>query len=386
MRTQHRPDIGHAPSKSAASKSPQMEHARELVLRFGWNATAYQILNPGIAHWFAVDGQAVVGFVSRCGVRVVAGAPICDHRELPRVIAEFEADARQCREQVCYFGAAGRLQAILQEDRAYSSVILGAQPVWEPCRWEQEVAGRSSLRAQLNRARNKGVAVAEWPGERAANDAGLVRALQEWLASRALPPMHFLVEPQTLSNVRDRRVWVATQDEKLRDSTTQTDKIVGFLIASPVPLRNGWLIEQTIRGDRAPNGTAELLIDSAVRTLCTDGAAYLTLGLVPLSRHAPPDAGGHNPLWLRLTLSWVRAHGRRFYNFDGLDRFKAKFSPGEWEPIWAISREKQFSPRTLYAISAAFCDAPIPAIARGLAYAVRQESQWLLNIGQKKTQ
>ena len=29
------------------------EKARALVLRFGWNATAYQILNPGIELWFS---------------------------------------------------------------------------------------------------------------------------------------------------------------------------------------------------------------------------------------------------------------------------------------------------------------------------------------------
>ena len=38
--------------------------ARELILAYGWNATAYQILNPGIEHWLPPDGRdCVVGFV-----------------------------------------------------------------------------------------------------------------------------------------------------------------------------------------------------------------------------------------------------------------------------------------------------------------------------------
>ena len=37
---------------------------RRLVLEHGWNATAYQILNPGIAHWFAREGDAVIGYVT----------------------------------------------------------------------------------------------------------------------------------------------------------------------------------------------------------------------------------------------------------------------------------------------------------------------------------
>ncbi|MGE5727799.1 MAG: hypothetical protein ACM34L_04290, partial [Gemmatimonas sp.] len=54
-----------------------LHRARELVLEHGWNATAYQILNPGIAHWFCAGGDAVIGYVRRNGVRVVAGAPVC---------------------------------------------------------------------------------------------------------------------------------------------------------------------------------------------------------------------------------------------------------------------------------------------------------------------
>ena len=51
------------------------DRARALVLQHGWNATAYQIVNPGIALWFARAGDAVAGYVRRSRTRVVAGAP-----------------------------------------------------------------------------------------------------------------------------------------------------------------------------------------------------------------------------------------------------------------------------------------------------------------------
>jgi len=44
----------------------------------------------------------------------------------------------------------------------------------------------------------------------------------------------------------------------------------------------------------------------------------------PLSRRATISRE-ENPLWLRWLLSWAQAHGKRFYNFDGLDAFKTKF-------------------------------------------------------------
>jgi hypothetical protein len=83
--------------------------------------------------------------------------------------------------------------------------------------------------------------------------------------------------------------------------------------------------------------------------------------------------------WDWEALTWIRAHGRRFYNFDGLEAFKAKFQPRAWEPIFAISREPRFSPHTLYAIAAAFSDgSPMWAVARGLVKALRQEFCWLI--------
>ena len=150
---------------------------------------------------------------------------------------------------------------------------------------------------------------------------------------------------------------------------------VGFLVASPIPCRNGWLTEQFVRGAAAPNGTVELLMDSMIRTVAGEGAAYITMGLVPLSQHS--FEGSEKPLWLSLLLRWIRAHGRRFYNFDGLENFKTKFRPHHWEPIWAVSHEEHFSPRTLWAIAGAFGRQP-PArlLLRGLFRALRQEYAW----------
>ena len=108
---------------------------------------------------------------------------------------------------------------------------------------------------------------------------------------------------------------------------------------------------------------------------------FITLGLVPLSRR-PQVQVTPNPAWLRATLAWVRAHGRRFYNFDGLDAFKAKFDPTWWDPVFAISNEPRFSPATLCAIAAAFTQgAPVSTVARALGWAVRAEVRGLFGRG-----
>ncbi|MFL5593651.1 MAG: phosphatidylglycerol lysyltransferase domain-containing protein [Gemmatimonadaceae bacterium] len=342
------------------------QKARELILELGWNATAYQILNPGIELWFPNARDGVVGFVRHRRMRVVAGAPVCDLRRLDAIVAEFVADAHRCDERVCYFGAGERLESLYESVPGWSFVLLGAQPAWDPRDWPAVVAKRASLRAQFNRARNKGISVKEWSALKAENHPALRRCLQEWLTTRHLPPLHFLVEPETLSHLRDRRVFVAERND---------GELVAFTVLSPVPARSGWLVEQIVRGRHAPNGTAELLIDNAMREIATTGATYATLGLSPLSQRAgqPPIT---QPLWLRVVLRWVRLHGARFYNFAGLDAFKAKFNPQSWEPIYAIAEGNSFPPSALYAIAGAFSGgAPITLVLVALLRALREEAQ-----------
>ncbi len=345
-----------------------LQRARGLILAHGWNTTAYQLLNPGFTLWFSAAGDALVGYATHAHVRVVGGAPVCAADRLQDVVAEFEREASERGERVCYFGAEQRLETQLHGSPEHARVCLGAQPVWHPAELTRVLRTRPSLRAQLHRARNKGVTVVERPARAVCDDVALRRVLDEWLATHGLPTLHFLVEPDTFARLGDRRVFVAER----------SGVPVGFLVLTPVPARNGWLTEQFVRGRAAPNGTIESMLAAAAATVADERADYFTLGLAPLSRRGgpPPDAGV--PLWLQLTLRWVRAHGRRFYDFDGLDAFKAKFQPEHWEPVYAIARGRAFPPRALYAIAGAFGGrAPFGLVAAAVARGARIEfTQW----------
>lgn len=353
--------------KNNAKNPVLLARARELILKFGWNSTSYQILNPGIVRWFSAAGDAVIGFVSAGGVCVIAGAPICAKERITEVAKEFEREAVKEKGRICYVIAEARLESVYKDSPTHSKVLLGAQPVWQPKNWETIVAKHKSLRAQVNRARNKGVVVTEWEQEKAFQNPELTKCLTEWLTAKGLPPLRFLVEPDTLSRLFDRRVFVAEQN----------NQVVGFIMLSPVATRNGWLFEQFIHRPGAPNGTVELMIDTVMRVLAEDGYDYATLGLSPLSVRAKVEPFD-NPFWLRLLLAWMRKHGQRFYNFDGLDAFKAKLQPERWEPIFAISNQPRFSFRTIYAIASAFSgNRPLRLFLGGLWKALETEVSWL---------
>lgn len=321
---------------SLRSRTPEtLARARALVLMHGWNTTTYQILNPGFEYWFDPAGDAVAGVVATRRTWVVAGAPVCTGDRLAAVAEQLERAAQAAGARVCYVAAQRRLERVRRGAPGTTTVRLGAEPFWDPGRWADQVDRHASLRAQFARARKKGVEVRELPATAPLPEA--VRATQQrWLASKELPPLGFLTTPWLLDALKDRRVLVASRGEE----------VAGYAILTPVPGRAGWLAEQIVRSPTAPNGTAELLVDHAMRRLADERAAFLSLGIVPLSRRAEEQDDA--PWWLRGLLAWVRAHGRRFYNFDGLDNFKAKFGPVDWEPVYAILGRPRVAPGLLW--------------------------------------
>jgi phosphatidylglycerol lysyltransferase len=338
--------------------------ARPLVMSFGWNSTACQILNPGIRHWFSAARDAVVGYTRRHDSLLVAGAPVCALEKLPAVCEEFESYAREQGCRVCYVCAEERLRGVFSPSTDHAAVALGAQPVWNPQTWAEMVKGRSSLRAQLNRARNKGVVIDLMRPEDAASSLDVRQILNEWLKARTLPPLHFLVEPDVLDGIMTDRVVLIAR---------MPDRAVAFLVASPVVGKNGYLLELLARRPGAPNGVSELLIDTAMRRFAGEGREHVTLGLVALANAARQEISA-NPTWLRALMGFARAHANRFYNFRGLEQFRVKLAPAGWEPIYAISNEPSFSVRTLYNMGAAFSGIqPWQALAIGLAKALGQE-------------
>ncbi len=344
----------------------EWQQVRDLILRYGWNSTCYQLLNPGFRYWISKDGDAVVGYVEYAGTRIAAGSPVCAFERLPDVVDEFEKDSDALGLHVCYFASEARLESVIAQRTGYAITQLGAQPVWNPKSLVEKMVAKSSLRGQLNRAFHKGLIVEEWNADKATGNPALKTVLDDWLSTRGLPSLHFLVEPETLSSLEDRRMFVALQGAEA----------VGFLNASPIPGRNGWLIEQFVRGRGAPNGTVELMLNRAAEVFAEEGYEYLTMGLSPLTQQAQSELPKTSPV-IKFLLRWARAHGKRFYDFEGLEFFKTKFEPEYWEPIYAISNEPKFSLRALYAIACAFTKGhPIRTVILGVGKAIRQEAKW----------
>lgn len=324
------------------STEAELNRTRSLILSYGQEATCYQISNPGILRYQSTETDGLVGYGVSKKYWVTAGAPIGAREKRPLILEEFIRRAHAREHRVSLFGVEQDLVDQLRAEGDVDTLLLGAQPVWDPRHWPKIVGQKASLRYQLHRARNKNVVVSEWNTQKASEHFALGECLARWLRERGLPPLHFLVEPSTLSRLQGRRIFVASQGPNVQ----------GFLVLSPIPLRNGWLVEQIIRTRVTPNGTAELLLDYAWRQVAEEGASMVTLGLSPLSRRA--GFKPHHHSLLRGLLWILRSLGRKFYNFEGLDRFKAKFQPDSWEPIYASTLNHRISFATLWSFAEVF--------------------------------
>ena len=324
-----------------------------LLRDHGFNRTSFQVLEVGYRYWFCEQG--CVAYADTGHAWVAAGAPIAGDEALASVTAAFIAAGRAKGRRVCFFATETRLLSTAQD---LASLQIGEQPVWDPAGWPDIVKASRSLREQIRRARAKGVTIRKLATEEVAPGTVARYAMEtliaRWLSTRAMAPMGFLVDVQPFDFPEERRYFVAERQ----------GAIVAFLAAVPVYARAGWLIEDLVRGSGAPNGTGEMLIDQAMRLFAAEGSHDVTLGLAPLS--------GSVNRWLGA----ARSVGRALYDFRGVQAFKAKLKPDNWEPTYLAYPKDASAVLAVYDVLVAFARGSLSrfgmeTLLRGPAFVVR---------------
>ena len=306
-----------------------------VLRRHGWNATSFQVLEPGFHYWFA-DEDACVAYVDTGRAWLAAGAPLTDPGRLREVAERFHRSAVEAGRRIAFFGVEERMVDALP----WPSLLIGEQPEWDPATWPEALRASGGLREQLRRARAKGVTIRTAGSSELVGSSPLRQQLEAlvraWLERHEMPPMGFLVQVDPLTLREEHRVVLAEQDRRL----------VAFLSAAPIFARPGWLLQNLIRAPDAPNGTTELLVDQAMRDAGSDsegaGSAMVTLGLAPLAGQVVPA--------LRL----ARSAGSVLFDFEGLRAFKARLRPTRWRPIHLVYPPGQGAIRTVLDVLEAF--------------------------------
>jgi phosphatidylglycerol lysyltransferase len=152
---------------------------------------------------------------------------------------------------------------------------------------------------------------------------------------------------------------------------TAGDAVVGLLSAIPAYAGQGWLVEHLVCALGSPNGTAETLLDALHRSLIDagQGEARVSLGLAPL---VGPKTG-----WQKV----ARTLTRPLFDFEGLQRFKARLRPAEWRPVWLLVPPGSSRLLALLDVLTAFAGGSLVRFALRSVFVRPRALLWLLAIG-----
>lgn len=299
------------------------------VRKYGHASASYQTCRGGYCIWWSVDRLGCIPYVDTGGAWVAAGEPLCAFDRCAELAEEFQRAAVEARRRVAFFGVERRWSG----NGHWCHQGLGLQPLLDPAVWPQTLRQTRSLREQLRRARACGVIVSKLGNSPTSQiSSGIESLVLRWRASKAMPPMGFLVHLPSTPAGTDQHWYIACRRHE----------VVGIAIVVPLPTRSGWLLEHLLRAPSSPNGTTESLVDAILTDARQRGDQLLTLGLAPLAGELGP------------VLRWFKKRGAPLYDFEGLTRFKAKFRPQQWDTIGLFYPSSQSAAVSLYDCLCAF--------------------------------
>ena len=348
------------------TRSTNVEIIKRLLKTKRASASGYQILEKGYEYWtYIKSGQpeGIIAYIKTGNRIVVPGLPIVGEKDLVDCLVDFQA--QMAPDKIVYVGVEEEWLTILKRSGCrVDTICIGEQPEWHR-QSGFETSQHTTFRSQVRRANRKGVVIkqidtrADHPQH--LHDA-LEKLVSEWRGRRHLATFAFMVRPEVGLNRSHAHLFVAYREKAL----------VGLLSCIPIPGDRGWYFEDLIRSKIAPNGTVEALVFEAFETLQTETAPFVTLGMVPLSR--VDDIDRQRPL-LQGILKMVRRLGTRFYNFDGLKAFKARFRPETWQPMYMLTVNRAVSLGDLLGVSRALAGGSLTLFfIQTLALKLRQQS------------
>jgi phosphatidylglycerol lysyltransferase len=294
---------------------------------YGYNAHSLVSITPGASTWTTpgIEGVIIYGEFGR--VWLAAGDPLSRPEDIKPLVKSFLAAASKARRIAAFVPATERF-AHEAARLGMSAIKIGAAPYFDLRVWQPRGNKAKNLRAGVNKASRAGVRVESVESLTDELKKKTAELCLNWLkARRAATSFGWLLALDPFLRA-DRKKLFAAYDVK--------NRLVGLLAASPIPARDGWYLEDVLRAEDAPQGTADLLVFKALQQLKQEGAAMATLGTAPLANEGVDEISTHDHPVIERALRLAAKRLRRFYNFEGLRRFKSKFVANWWESEYAL--------------------------------------------------
>ncbi|MBI3555542.1 MAG: DUF2156 domain-containing protein [Deltaproteobacteria bacterium] len=182
------------------------------------------------------------------------------------------------------------------------------------------------VRSARNQALAAGLTVEEWSAEEINRDHDKKHVLrqihEEWRSTRAVELSGFMNATNPFHYMQERRYFVLKSGRRVES----------YLVASPVPGRKGYFLEDLISRHHAPRGAGELLTLESMVRLGESGVDQASLGVVSLTT-MESNVQARLPGLIRFLMVQVPAYMSLIYNFNGMEVYRKRFKPRAWEAI-----------------------------------------------------
>lgn len=301
------------------------------ILRlYGSSPTSFQILKSKFNYF--VSKNNCIGYVDTGRAWVAAGDPVCKTNNKENLINKFIETASHNGRRALFFGTT---KSNSTTHSSTKEIYIGDTAILHALEWKKELETSKTMKEQLRRAQAKGVVITQLTQ----NDLSEVLCtkkcellIKDWLEAKTMAPMGFMVSVEPFIFTEECLYFVAQQN----------GNIVGLLVAIPIYVKNGWLIEHIIRSPYAPNGTSELLLHEAMISIADKNQDYVSLGLTPLYGQ------------VSRALTFIKNVTNDFYNFRGIRKFKEKLPTVKFEPSYILYPAKQNIILNFYDVACAF--------------------------------
>jgi phosphatidylglycerol lysyltransferase len=272
------------------------------------------------------DGLVVYGMAGR--TVVVLGDLIGSPEASPQVFERFLTHCRRLdRVPVVYqASSAGRATFV---EAGFRMFKVGEEAIVDLTTFDTTGCRRANLRHTITRCRKEGVTFRWFAHGVPAEESALLdqlEAIDNTWRKTAGPAMGFTISHFDRASMAWQPVSVAMGG---------LGAALGFTTYRKTGVDGGWVLDLMRRDPSGPPGVVEACIAEAALAMRAAGAKTLSLGLAPLA-----GLDGANGPWEERFLANGGRMVHRWYDVNGLARFKNKFDP-YWIPRYGAIRRRR---------------------------------------------
>jgi len=312
------------------------ERVTQLVAAAPQSQAHLALLGDKMFH-FSDSGRSFLMFGEQGGSRIVMGDPVGDEDEWDDLMWSFNELAEDEGVRVCYYQISA-LTVPRYVDMGMRLFKLGEEARVSLAEFSLDGPAARKIRRTRARAERDHLRFEIWtPAQVKAGMAALRLVSDRWLAKH---------------QIREKGFSLGCFDE---DYLGRGPSAVVTLHGVPCAFANLWLggnqhelsVDLMRYDPAAPASVMDFLFSELFLMGKGGGYRWFCLGMAPLSGMvAHPLA----PLWQKIG-ALIYQHGGKFYNFQGLRGFKAKFNP-DWEPRYLAVPSSWHLPAALTDITA----------------------------------